>query len=98
MSPFRRFWNVTRRRHLDDELRQEVETHLALIEDEARAAGATDDGARREARARFGSATVHRERALETVIMTSVENAWKETVFAARRLLRSPAFTLAAVF
>jgi predicted permease len=88
---------VTRRRHLDDELRQEVETHLALIEDEARAAGSTDDGARREARARFGSATVYRERALDTVIMASVENAWKETVFAARRLLRSPAFTLAAV-
>jgi predicted permease len=97
MSPFRRFWNVTRRRHLDDELRQEVETHLALIEDEARAAGSTDDGARREARARFGSAAVYRERALDTVIMTSVESAWKETVFAVRRLLRTPAFTLAAV-
>jgi putative ABC transport system permease protein len=97
MSPLRRLWNVTRRQKLDDELRQEVDTHLALSEDEARAGGLTGDGPRRQARARFGNALVHRERALDTVIMTSVESAWKETVFAARRLLRSPAFSLAAV-
>jgi predicted permease len=97
MSPFRRLWNVTRRGRLDEELRQEVDTHLALIEEEERAAGSTGGGARRRALARFGSPVVHRERALDTVIMTSVESAWKEAVFAARRLLRSPAFTTAAV-
>jgi putative ABC transport system permease protein len=97
MSPIRRLWNVIRRRHLDDELRQEVDTHLALIEEEERAGGASEGAARRLARERFGSALIHRERALDTVIMTSVESAWKETAFAARRLLRSPAFTLAAV-
>jgi predicted permease len=97
MSPLRRLWNVTRRRKLDDELRQEVDTHLALIEDEARATGSSDESARRQARTRFGSALVYREQALDVAIMTSVESAWKEIVFAARRLLRSPAFTIAAV-
>jgi predicted permease len=97
MSPFRRLWNMTRRGQLDDELRQEVDTHLALIEEEERAAGSAPDGARRQALARFGSPLVHRESALDMVIMTSVESAWKESVFAGRRLLRSPAFTLAAV-
>src|SRR5262245_587467 len=97
MSPIRRIWNVLRRHQLDAELRQEVDTHLALIEEEERAKGASDGVARRLARERFGSALVHRERALDSVIMRSVESAWKETVFAARRLLRSPAFTLAAV-
>src|SRR5262245_42698076 len=96
MSPFRRLWNVTRRSRLEDELRQEVDTHLALIEEEERASGSAD-GARRQALARFGNPLVHRERALDMVIMTSVENAWKEIVFAGRRLVRSPAFTLAAV-
>src|SRR5262245_1092980 len=96
MSPFRRLWNVTRRSRLEDELRQEVDTHLALIEEEERASGSAD-GARRQALARFGSPLVHRERALDMVIMTSVESAWKEAVFAARRLLRSPAFSVAAV-
>ncbi len=42
MSPFRRVWNTIRRRQLDDEIRQEVDTHLALIEDEERANGASD--------------------------------------------------------
>ena len=97
MSPFRRLWNLTRRNHLDDELREEVDSHLTFIEDEERASGATEGDARRLARERFGSPLVHREQALDTVIMTSVESAWKETAFAARRLLRSPAFTLAAV-
>src|SRR5215470_10981497 len=97
MSPFRRLWNLTRRNHLDEELREEVDSHLTFIEDEARASGATEGDARRLARERFGSPLVHREQALDTVIMTSVESAWKETAFAARRLLRSPAFTLAAV-
>ena len=97
MSPFRRIWNVIRRRRLDDELRQEVDTHLAFIEDEERANGVSQDGARRQARVRFGSLPGHRERALDGVIATSLESAWKEIVFALRRLLRSPAFTVAAV-
>jgi putative ABC transport system permease protein len=97
MSPIRRIWNVVRRRQLDDELRQEVETHLALLEEEARANGASDGGARRHARTRFGSGLAHREQALDGVMATTLENTWKEIGFAARRLLRSPAFTVAAV-
>src|SRR5436190_1055848 len=96
MSPLRRLWNMLRRDRLDDELRQEVDTHLALIEEEERANGAGAQ-ATRQARARFGSPLVHRERALDGVMATSVENIWKEAGFAARRLVRSPAFSAAAV-
>ena len=39
MSPFRRLWNVVRRTRMDEDLKQELETHLALIEDEERAEG-----------------------------------------------------------
>jgi putative ABC transport system permease protein len=97
MSLIRRMWNVIRRRRLDDELRQELETHLALIEDEEQANGLSPDGARRYARARFGSPVVYRERALDSVIATWLEDTVREIGFAARRLLRSPAFALAAV-
>src|SRR5215831_302678 len=97
MSPFRRLWNVTRRRQLDRELREEVDTHLALIEDEERAGGDSVEAARQRARQRFGSPVLHREKALDGVVATSIENALKELGFAARRLVRSPAFTIAAV-
>jgi putative ABC transport system permease protein len=97
MSPFRRIWNVVCRRRLDAELQQELQTHLALIEDEERANGLSQDGARRHARVRFGSVPGHRERALDGVMATSLESAWKEVVFAARRLFRSPAFAVAAI-
>jgi putative ABC transport system permease protein len=97
MSPIRRIWNVIRRRRLDEELRQEVDTHLALIEEEERANGANDGRAHRDARVRFGSPLGHRERALDGVMATWLEDAVREVGFAARRLWRSPAFTLAAV-
>jgi hypothetical protein len=47
-----RILNVFRRRRLDDDLRQEIETHLALIKEEGRANGLTADQADREARSR----------------------------------------------
>jgi putative ABC transport system permease protein len=82
---------------MDEDLRQEFDTHLALIEEEERANGFSADQARQKARSRFGNALSHRERALDAVMATWVEHACKEVIFAARRLVRSPAFTLAAV-
>jgi len=97
MSPIRRIWNVLRRRRLDEELRQEVDTHLALIEEEERLNGLSVEQARRRALARFGSPMASRERSLEAIVATWLENLCKDFMFAARRLMRSPAFTVAAV-
>jgi len=97
MLPFQRLWNVIRRRRLDDELRQEVATHLALIEEEERANGLSAEQARRRALTRFGSPVASRERSLEAIVAMWVENLGKELLFAWRRLSRSPAFTVAAV-
>jgi len=96
-SRISRVLNVFRRRRLDDELRQELESHLALIEDEERADGASAREAHRNARLRFGTPAGYRERSVDAVVATSLETAAKEFVFAVRRLVRSPAFTLAAV-
>ncbi|HEX6463216.1 MAG TPA: permease prefix domain 1-containing protein, partial [Vicinamibacterales bacterium] len=97
MPIFHRFWNLLRRTRVDAELEQEIDTHLALIEEEERSHGASTEQARRNAHARFGNPRSHRERAREAVIATSIETAGKETLFAARRLVRSPAFTTATV-
>jgi hypothetical protein len=80
---------------MNEDLRQEFETHLALIEEEERAKGLSAEQARDQARARFGNSLAYRERALDAVIATWLENTCKEMIFAARRLGWSPAFTLA---
>jgi len=95
MSPVRRLWNIVRRARMNEDLRQEFETHLALIEEEERAKGLSAEQARDQTRARFGNSLAYRERALDAVIATWLENTCKEMIFAARRLGWSPAFTLA---
>jgi putative ABC transport system permease protein len=97
MSTLGRLWNVFRRTRIDDELRQEIETHLALIERDEQAQGSSAEQARTDARARFGSPLAYRERALEAVMATWLEHAGKEIIFASRRLVRSPVFTIAVV-
>ena len=97
MLSLRRLWNVVRRTHMDDDLKQEFDTHLALIEEEGRAHGLSADEAREEARLRFGNPLAYRERSLDAVIATWITDAWRDVIFAARRLVRSPTFTLASV-
>ena len=65
MSSIQRLWNVVRRTHTDDDLEQELDTHLALIEEEGLARGLSADEARQEARLRFGNPLAYRERALD---------------------------------
>ncbi|HWF84459.1 MAG TPA: ABC transporter permease [Vicinamibacterales bacterium] len=97
MSPLQRLLNIVRRSRIDDELRQEIETHLALIEEDRRAQGSSAAQARQDARSRFGNPLAYRQRALDAVIATWLESIGKELAFAARRLERAPAFTLATV-
>ena len=89
MLSIRRLWNVVRRSQMDDDLRQELDTHLALIEEEGRAHGLSADEARQEARVRFGNPLAYRERALDEVIATRIADTWKDVIFAARRLVRT---------
>jgi len=90
MSPLRRLWNVVRRSRMDDDLRQELDTHVALIEDEERRQGVTAEQARRNARTRFGNPDAYRERALDAVIATWFEHAWRDLRYAVRTLRKSP--------
>lgn len=97
MRFFRRLWTLIRRRHLDDELAQEFETHLAFIEEEEQRSGLAPDEARRAARLRFGGPRAHREQALDSVRAGWVEHAVADLRHAVRMLGRNPGFTLTAV-
>lgn len=97
MSTLRRLWNVVRRARLDDEVRQEIETHLALIEDEERSRGLSGQEARYRARSRFGNPLSHRERALDAVIAVWLDTFFQDVAFAIRQLVRRPGFAASVV-
>jgi len=96
-SFFTRIWNVLRWGRLDDDVREEVETHLALIEEEERANGIASAEARRNARLRFGNPAVYREQMREANRAIWLDNLWQDLRFASRQLLRNPGFALGAV-
>lgn len=97
MGALHRVWNVLRRRRLDSDLQQELDTHLALIEEEERAHGLSANEARRAARVRFGNPLMHREQALDKVIATWAEHACNDLGHAVRMLYKNPGFTAVAV-
>jgi putative ABC transport system permease protein len=92
MSTFRELWNVVRRSRIDDELRQELSEHIALLEEEAQKNGLDARQARREARIRFGSVLAYRERSVEAVVALWLDTFCRDVRFAARQLWRRPGY------
>jgi len=82
---------------MEDEVRDEVETHLALIEDEERANGTAAADARRNARLRFGNPAAYREQMRDANLAIWLDDLWQDLKFASRQLLRNPGFALGAV-
>jgi hypothetical protein len=68
MSPFTKVWNVFRRERLDDELRAELDSHVALLEEDELTHGRTPAQARATARSRFGHSLLYRERSLDAIM------------------------------
>lgn len=97
MRSIRHLWNLARRRRLEDDLRQEFETHLALIEEEGRSAGLDPSEAKREARLRFGNPRAHHEQTLDGAVARSVEHAAGDLRHAMRMLRKNPGFAFTAI-
>jgi len=87
---------LLQRRRLNAELDEELRLHLERMAEANRAAGMSEEEARRAARLAFGNPLALREEAREPYAFR-LESLAQDLRFAARRLRRAPAFTAVAV-
>ena len=84
-------------RRREDELREELETHLELLADEHRRRGLSDAEARLAARRELGGIAQTREAFRDTRVLPGVDALRQDLRFAWRALMRDPGTTLAAI-
>jgi predicted permease len=90
----RRFMHRTRK---DEDLAEEIESHLAHEQDKNGARGVPTDEARRQARLKFGNPRTTREHVWRYRSLPWVENCWRDLRFAVRALAKTPGFTVIAI-
>jgi putative ABC transport system permease protein len=89
--------NAIRPGRAEPDLAREVRSHLALLEDEFRRRGMSDDEARLAARRAFGGVEQTMERHRDVRSFRWLDDVRRDVRYAVRTLRRSPAFTLVAV-
>src|SRR3984957_17279354 len=91
---FRRFTNRTRK---DEDLAEEIVSHLAHAQDANSARGLSSEEARRQAYVRFGNSRSTRERVWRYRSFPWLEDLWRDLRFALRGLGKTPGFTIIAI-
>jgi len=92
-----RFAAMVSGRGRDDELSEEIETHLTLLASEYRRQGMSDEEARLAARRAFGGVEQVREAYREQRRLPSIDAFLQDVRYGTRLLLRDRASTLAAI-
>src|SRR5262249_25988824 len=90
-----RFWRG--RKTEDEDLERELQVHLDIATEERVERGIPLHDAQFAAHREFGSVALTKEELRDMRTGAALERMWQEARFAGRRLLRSPAFTLASV-
>ena len=90
------FTRLFRRRSLDEDVREEIESHIAMQADVYRRSGLSPDAALHAARRQFGNVTAVRERIHDFYGFGWVETFVGDVRHAVRSLARNPAVSLAA--
>ena len=84
-------------RRREDELREELETHLELLADEHRRRGLSDAQARLAARRELGGVAQTREAFRDTRVLPGIDALRQDIRFAWRALMRDRGTTFAAI-
>jgi len=92
-SLFRKFTWWLRRRRKEDDLREELEFHLAEEADERRTGGLTEDQARRAAHRDLGNVTLLREDARALWTWRFLEQLSQDLRYGSRMLIKNRGFT-----
>jgi putative ABC transport system permease protein len=90
----RRFMHRIRK---DEDLAEEIESHLAHEQDQNAARGLPPQEARRQARLHFGNPNATREHVWRYRSFPLLEDGWRDLRFAVRSLARTPGFTSIAI-
>jgi predicted permease len=97
MGWYRRFTNLLRSQRVSADIEREMAFHLDERADELMAGGMSEADARREARRRFGNASVQKERTRDADVLTWLESLGADVRYAVRALRASPAFALVTI-
>jgi macrolide transport system ATP-binding/permease protein len=88
---------ILRRSREDDELSQELESHIQHEIDDNLARGMNPQEARRQAYIKLGNPVMIRERVWEANRIAVLEGVWRDLRYAVRMLMRTPTFTCVVV-
>ena len=94
---WRRLMHLVNRDAATNDLREEMELHVALRAKANLSAGMNEATAREAARRRFGNEGAHRESSRDQWGFGWAENAARDLRFAVRRLVQRPGFSVAVI-
>jgi len=97
MQFLQRLLAAVREQRAEDDLAREIQAHLALLEQKYLRDGMSPDEARIAARIAFGSVDETKERHRDERSFRWFDDAKRDVAYALRSLMKSPAFTFAAV-